>query len=331
MTVGSRASVVAVDIGGTSIKAAIADGATLSRTRRIPVRGLSSEDVVAAAIDVAAELAEQAGPVVAVGLAVPGLVDEQAGVGLSSMFLGWRDVPFVELMRARTGLPVAFSHDVSAGAYAESRAGAAVGHRDWLFLALGTGLGATFVLDGRPYRGSAGLGGELAHVVVRPGGPLCLCGKRGCLEMISAASAVSANYCARSGRNVDAAQVALLAGQGEAMAREVWLDAIDALATAVAGYVEAMNPSVVVIGGGLAHAGDALVTPLGEAVRARIAYAKPVPAVLRARFVDESALVGVALAAADLAAVPGATFAPVFELPAASSPIGRVRHSDGAA
>ena len=220
------------------------------------------------------------------------------------MILGWRDVPFRQLLE-RFDKPVAFGHDVSAGAYAESRRGAAIGHRDWLFLALGTGLGSTFVLDDRPYRGSNGTGGELAHVVVRPGGPLCRCGKTGCLEMVSTGPAVATAYGTAAGLPpgaVTAADVSRLAREGDPRAQLVWGEAVEALADAVAGYVEALNPSLVVVGGGLAEAGQLLLTPLATAVSARVAFADPAPVVTLARWGADAALVGMAVAAHELAA-----------------------------
>ncbi len=157
--------VVAVDIGGTTIKTALADRTGVLDGRvDLPVAGLGTpDDVVTAIVDAAASAAARGQArgrhVRAVGLAVPGLVDAAAGVGRSSMLLGWRDVPFAALVATATGLPVGFVHDVEAGALAEGRLGAAAGLRDWLFLAVGTGLGSTFILDGRSYRGATGTGG----------------------------------------------------------------------------------------------------------------------------------------------------------------------------
>lgn len=297
--------VVAVDVGGTTVKGALAspDG-TLFARRRLVVADIERDEVVPAVLDLVTELVGRArtecGDVRGIGLAVPGVVDEVAGVGDSSMILGWRQVPFVRLL-AEHGLPVAFSHDVAAGAYAESRRGAAVGHSDWLFLALGTGLGSTFVLDGRPYRGSARMGGELAHVVARPDGPLCRCGKHGCLEMIATGPGVAASYVRRGGDGaeevVTAAQVASRAADGDPLALSVLEEAAAALSDVVAGYVESMNPSVVVVGGGLSQAGALFFGPLSERLVERIAFARPRPAVVPAAFGADAALVGVATAA----------------------------------
>ena len=301
--------VAAVDVGGTTIKAALVDAeGTLTARRRIPVAGIAPAELVPTVIgtvaDLLSEVESTCDEAVAVGLAVPGVVDEADGIGRYSMILGWRDVPFAQLL-ARFGKPVAFGHDVSAGAYGESRRGAALGHSDWLFLALGTGLGSTFVLRDRPYRGHHGTGGELAHVVVRPDGPRCRCGKRGCLEMIATGPAIAAAYTLATGADpgsLTAADVARRAPDGDPQAAAVWGDAVGALSEVVAGYVESMNPSLVVVGGGLAEAGELLMAPLAEAVGGRVAFADPAPRLVRARHGADAALVGVAVAAHELAA-----------------------------
>ena len=321
MSTATPALVAAVDVGGTTIKAALVgvDG-TLNRRRSIPVADVAPTELVPTVIatvgDLVAEAQSVAGGSVAVGLAVPGVVDEVAGVGRSSMILGWRDVAFAELL-SDFGVPVAFGHDVSAGAFAESRSGAALGHHDWLFLALGTGLGSTFVLHDQPYRGSNGTGGELAHVVVRPDGPRCRCGKRGCLEMIATGPAIATAYVAMTGEAADsvtAADVAVRTLTGDRHAAAVWSGAVAALAEVVAGYVEAMNPSLVVVGGGLAGAGPLLVEPLAEAIGTLVAFADPPPAIVRARYGADAALVGVALAAHELVAT-GQTYGSPFRRP----------------
>ena len=300
--------VAAVDVGGTSIKGAVvgADGTVHLRRDRptISVGPTDRAALVGAVVDHVRGVVDDAGglgDLVAVGLAVPGVVDEHAGVGRYSMILGWRDVAFVSLL-ADLGLPVAFGHDVSSGAYAEARLGAARGHTDWLFLALGTGLGSTFVLGDRPYRGSNGTGGELAHVVVRPDGPPCRCGKRGCLEMVASGPAIAAEYGRATGTAVAGAdEVARRADAGEEAALAVWADAVDALAEVVATYAESMNPSVVVVGGGVGRAEALLVHRLADELGPRVRFADPSPPVLPARFGADAALIGVAARAHELA------------------------------
>lgn len=315
-----QALVAAVDVGGTSVKGALVNATGgLQARRRTLVKDIPPGDLVAAVIEMFTHLltaADSTGtPAAAVGLAVPGLVDERRGLGVLSMLLGWRDIPFGRLVGEAFGLPVTFSHDVSAGAYAQARRGPAQGHTDWLFLALGTGLGSTFVLDGRPYRGSGGTGGELAHVVCEPAGPVCRCGKRGCLEMVGSAEAIATLYAqapqppdAKDAANAadvgyakptepTAAEVAARARAGDPVAVAVWDRAVAGLVCVVSGYVEALNPSMVIVGGGLAEAGTQLLEPFSRQLRERVAFARPRPEVHLAAFGDLAALHGVAIRA----------------------------------
>lgn len=338
-----QALVAVVDVGGTSVKGALVNSAGYVRAhRRTLVKDIPPGDVVPAVIRMLSDLlaaAEAAGtPAAAVGLAVPGLVDERRGFGVLSMLLGWRDIPFGRLVQEAFGLPVTFSHDVSAGAYAQARRGPAKGHADWLFLGLGTGLGSTFVLNGRPYRGSGGTGGELAHVVCEQAGPVCRCGKRGCLEMISSAEAVATLYAqaapphdvAEAGpARASAAEVAARARAGDPAAVAVWDRAVVGLVAVVSAYVEALNPSVVIVGGGLAEAGNQLLEPFSRQLDERVAFARPRPTVHLAAYGDLAALQGVAIRAHEQLASGCPGLCVPFDTDPSFDPPDRTRASDG--
>ncbi|MGF1430862.1 ROK family protein, partial [Kitasatospora sp. LaBMicrA B282] len=199
--------VIALDVGGTGMKAALVaqDGSVLFEARRPTGREHGSEAVVAAILDFAAELAGEglrrfgAGPLAA-GVAVPGVIDEPNGIAVFSANIGWRDLPLRELLGERLGgLPVALGHDVRSGGLAEGRVGAGRGVPRFLFIALGTGIAGAIGLDGRIEAGAHGYGGEIGHVVVRPDGPPCGCGRQGCLETLASASAVARAWAAACG------------------------------------------------------------------------------------------------------------------------------------
>jgi glucokinase len=138
--------IIALDVGGTSMKGAILDdGMERSVSLRRPTpHGEAAVEAVLATID---ELVRRAGPAArAVGLAVPGIVDDESGIAVWSENIGWRDVPFGALVRRRTGLPVAVGHDVRAGGMAEIHLGAARGARNSLILPIGTGIAAAMVI-----------------------------------------------------------------------------------------------------------------------------------------------------------------------------------------
>ncbi|WP_350227348.1 ROK family protein [Agromyces marinus] len=179
---------------------------------------------------------------VAVGLSVPGIVDEATGIGVLSSNLGWRDAPVRALAEQALGLPVAFGHDVRAAGEAEARLGAARGCREVVTVAIGTGIAGSIRVGGRAIVG-AGLAGELGHTLSVPGGERCPCGANGCLETIASAGAIARRYTRATGRPVDGARAVLVAAkQGDPEARRVWDEAVEALAEQLARIVAILSP-----------------------------------------------------------------------------------------
>lgn len=264
--------VIALDVGGTGMKAALAGpgGEVLHRARRATGRDQGPDAVVAGILDFATELraygAEHFGmPAAAAGVAVPGIVDEAEGVAVYSANLGWRDVPLRDALAARLDVPVALGHDVRTGALAEGRVGAGRGADRFLFVALGTGIAGGIGVEGRVESGAHGFAGEIGHIVVRPGGAPCPCGQRGCLERFASAAAVSEAWAAASGDpDADAADCAKAVESGDPKARAVWQDAIDALADGLVTALTLLDPRTLIIGGGLAEAGKPSSHPCGK-------------------------------------------------------------------
>ncbi|MFF5158945.1 ROK family protein [Streptomyces sp. NPDC000348] len=300
--------VIALDVGGTGMKAALigADGEPLHRSRRATGRERGPDAVVADILDFAAELrahgvrryGEAAS---AAGVAVPGIVDEARGVAVYAANLGWRDVPLRALLGERLGgVPVALGHDVRAGGLAEGRIGAGRGTDRFLFVPLGTGIAGAIGIDGRVERGAHGFAGEIGHIVVRPGGTPCPCGQRGCLERFASAAAVSEAWAAACGDpGADAADCAKAVESGDERARRVWQEAVDALADGLVTALTLLDPGTLIIGGGLAEAGETLFTPLREAVRRRVTFQKP-PSLVPAALGDTAGCLGAGLLALDL-------------------------------
>lgn len=296
-------TVVGVDVGGTDIKAVLVDDNGLvvaERAAPTPAKGPDTAGLVVRGVEeLVTELAAAAGHrLSAVGLVVPGIVDETRGVAVQSENLGWRDVPFRELVAARTGLPTVLGHDVRAGALAEQVLGAARGLDNMVFLPVGTGISAAFLLDGRAHS-ARGYAGEIGHVDVGHGEP-CVCGLSGCLEAISSAAAIARRYTARTGQPVrGAAEVARCLAAGDRDAATVWDEAVDALALALAWTASVLAPEAVVIGGGLSTAGDLLLAPLAQRLAARLTF-QPVPRVVAAELGNQAGCRGAALLALEL-------------------------------
>ncbi|MBU8550407.1 ROK family protein [Streptomyces sp. Babs14] len=300
--------VIALDVGGTGMKAALAGpgGELLHQARRATGRDRGPDAVVESILDFAAELralgVDRFGePARAAGVAVPGIVDEEHGTAVYAANLGWRDVPLRALLGERLGsVPVALGHDVRTGGLAEGRIGAGKGADRFLFVPLGTGIAGAIGIDGRVESGAHGFAGEIGHVVVRPGGLACPCGQRGCLERFASASAVSQAWAEACGDpDADAADCAKAVDSGDPRALAVWQDAVDALADGLVTALTLLDPRVLIIGGGLAEAGETLFSPLRDAVRRRVTFQK-LPRIVPAALGDTAGCLGAGLLAWDL-------------------------------
>jgi glucokinase len=289
--------VVALDVGGTLMKGAVvaSSDVRLRGVRRWDTpREAGSDAVVAQALAAVDELLAEASDARAVGLVVPGVVDEESGVAVYSENIEWHDVEFRRLVSERTGLPVGFGHDVRAGGLAERELGAAQGSEDVLFMPIGTGIsGAMFVggeLVHNPYAG------EIGHVYAGFEEP-CACGASGCLEAVASGASIARRYQRFSGRaDRGAREVLELAEAGDPVAVAVWGDALDALARVLVTYISILAPSRVVVGGGVSHAGEALLGPLRERLRHRLVWQQE-PELVTAALADEAGCLGAALLA----------------------------------
>ncbi|MEU4735608.1 MULTISPECIES: ROK family protein [Streptomyces] len=302
--------VIALDVGGTGMKAALvgADGALLHEARRATGRERGPDAVVASILGFAADLLalgeERYGTrAEAAGVAVPGIVDPDGGIAVYAANLGWRDVPLRALLGERLGgLPVALGHDVRTGGLAEGRVGAGRGADRFLFVPLGTGIAGAIGIDGAIEAGAHGCAGEIGHIVVRPGGPACGCGQYGCLETLASASAVTRAWAEAGGDpDADAADCAKAVESGDPRALRVWRDAVDALADGLVTALTLLDPRTLIIGGGLAEAGETLFTPLRAAVAERITFQRP-PVIVPAALGDTAGCLGAGLLAWDLLA-----------------------------
>ncbi|MFI1018050.1 ROK family protein [Streptomyces sp. NPDC020965] len=302
--------VIALDVGGTGMKAALvgADGSLLYEARRATGRERGHDAVVRSILDFADDLraygSEHFGcTALAAGVAVPGIVDSENGVAVYAANLGWRDVPMRALLSERlSGIPVALGHDVRTGGLAEGRIGAGQGADRFLFVPLGTGIAGAIGIGGTIEAGAHGYAGEIGHVVVRPDGPECGCGQRGCLETLASAAAVTRAWAEASGDpNADAAHCAKAVEAGDPKAIAVWRNAVDALAAGLVTALTLLDPRTLIIGGGLAEAGETLFTPLRAAVEGRVTFQK-LPSIVPAALGDTAGCLGAGLLAWDLIA-----------------------------
>jgi glucokinase len=258
-------------------------------------------------------------PVAAVGLGVACTLDRRRGVAVHSVHLPLVGVALEALLAERLALPVGVDNDATVAMLAEWRAGAACGTDDALMLTVGTGIGGGLVVGGALARGAVGAGGELGHVVVDADGPPCQgrCPNRGCLEAVASGPAIAreglrvarerpASALGRavaSGRVLTGALVTELAHEGDPDAVKIVRGAGRWLGIGLAGLVNALNPEVVVVGGGVLGAGELLLEPARDEVAARaLPPARDVVRIVPARFGDEAGMLGAALLAQDVSA-----------------------------
>ncbi len=294
---------LAFDVGGTDMKAALVDdsGSIVDVVRvPTPLDGARTADAVVTRIGELAATFLMNHPDVhprAAGLVVPGIVDDETGIGVLSENLGWSGFPFRDRAEATLAVPVSFSHDVRAAGEAEFRLGAAAPFRDVVVMTIGTGIAGAIFIQGTLYTGR-GMAGEVGHSKVADG-PVCACGGSGCLEAVASAGAIARRYSEATGQEVSGAKDVLeRAGRGDVQASRIWESALDGLALDLSHTVALLAPEAIVIGGGLAQAGAALFEPLQARLDAILTFQRS-PALLRASIGEDAGVIGAALRARD--------------------------------
>jgi glucokinase len=282
-----------LDLGGTNIKRVVLEDDRVVERDSEPTR---SEEGVNAVLDRLAALAREAGTDGSVGVALPGLVDSKGrGVLLPNLHGDWVGRPIAEPLRQALGRPVRLLNDGHAFALAEARIGAARGAEDVLCIVCGTGIGGGLVIGGRLHLGVEDRAGEVGHHTVVEHGPLCGCGNRGCLETLAGARAIAG---AAGQSSFD--DVVTAARRGDERAREALRRAAAYIGIAIANLTIFLTPQRIVVGGGVAEAGELLLDPLHAEVKRRAGRVAPLQAIeiVRATLGADAGAIGAALAGA---------------------------------
>lgn len=269
---------IGVDVGGTKIAAArVEPDGSVSRRFRTETRAAEGPDRVIERICQGIERVMGEEAVDGIGIACPGPLDSRSGVVLSPPNLpGWERIPLKERLEDRFQVPVCMENDANAAAWGEYLLGAGRGADPMIYITVSTGIGGGVVLDGSLYRGADTYAGEIGHMIVDPQGAPCGCGRRGCLEAMASGTAL-ARAAAEALRNGDgrirewsggslprAEHVFAAFREGDEVASRIIDDGIRYLAIGLANVVHLLNPRVIVIGGGVAGAGEMFFTPLRE-------------------------------------------------------------------
>ena len=274
----------AIDLGGTSVRAAVVDlngglaGFVAGATEASQGPDAVIDRIVAVLHESLARTSVEVSDLVAVGIGAPGPLDWDTGVIHEAPNLpGWKDVPLAARIADAIGLPTFLENDANAAALAENQYGVAQGSENMLYITVSTGVGGGLILNGELWHGAYGSAGEFGHMTVDFEGPLCDCGNRGCIEAIAAGPDLAAWV----GQQIAAGRASALSGQSELTGRDVVeaaqqgdtlsISALDragrAVGFGVINVAHLVNLDVVVVGGGIANAGDLLFDPLRATVR----------------------------------------------------------------
>ncbi|MBD2614109.1 ROK family protein [Nostoc punctiforme FACHB-252] len=269
--------ILALDFGGTKLAAALVNIGSrnwLRYQRHLSPGNADASTDLEIMRSLIYSLLEDTKPS-AIGVSFGGPVDASTGtVRLSHHVPGWENIPLKNLLEEEFGVSVGVDNDANVAALGEHRFGAGQGYDSLFYITVSTGVGGGWILNGQPWRGVGGMAGEIGHVVVDPAGPICLCGKRGCVERLASgpymaqnAREVLENQPHKVGkvlRNLVADDLTLLTGQlvseaaaaGDDVAKEVLYKAAWALGVGIGNVANLMNPQRFVLGGGVTKAGE---------------------------------------------------------------------------
>ncbi len=269
---------LALDYGGTKHSAALlvrGQRAWLAHARTYSPAGADARYDQATMLRMARELlAQHPGRLLGVGVSFGGPVDAASGVvRLSHHVPGWEDTPLRAELQDAFGVPVAVDNDANVAALGEWRYGAGQGCASLLYVTVSTGVGGGWILDGRIWSGADGMAGEIGHMVVRPGGQPCVCGKRGCVEAEACGTAIGRKagrrlrdhpesgpilrqLCGGQPETVTGEMVGRAAASGDALAIAVLDDAGEALGAGLGAAINLMNPEKIILGGGVTKSGE---------------------------------------------------------------------------
>ncbi len=301
---------IGLDLGGTKLLAGVVDdtGRVLARERRV-IAGLALPEL----LDAVAETVAALGACGPVGLGVPALLDQGSGLAVRCVHLPLDDVRVADVFGARLGVPVAVDNDATCAVLAEWRLGAARGRSHVALLTLGTGIGGGLVLAGAVYRGAVGAAAELGHVPVDLDGPRCFggCPGRGCLEALCSGSALARDATAvagalpdsvlgrlaAAGERITGERVTALALGGDPESAELLRTLGDRLGAGLAGIAMALNPELILLGGGVMAAGELVLGPARAELRRRALEPSRDVSVEPAALGEDAGMVGAALLA----------------------------------
>ncbi|HVS98951.1 MAG TPA: ROK family protein [Solirubrobacterales bacterium] len=306
----SEAETIGVDLGGTKIQVGVLAGVETLWESRETSRGQDEDELVELLVREVKAAREARPEAVAVGLGIPATIDQARGVAISAVNLPLLDLPVRDVVAERVGLPVFLDNDGNVAALAEYRYGAAKGMPTMVMLTIGTGIGGGLILGGEIFRGATGAGAELGHTVIQADGPPCQgnCPNHGCVEALASGTALGREGRAAAesapdsalgrlhaeGVEVDGLAVTEAALAGDETAIGVFDLIGGRLGVACASFANIFEPEAIVVGGGVIQAGDLLLDPAREEVRARALRPMNETPILAATLGNDAGMIGAA-------------------------------------
>ena len=306
-----------LDVGGTNLAAGVvnAEGNLLEKAVIPSGAGRSIEAIAEDMYQVSVKALKSNGlsfaDVPYWGIGIPSNVDKETGLLIHANCFGWHKLPIYQYLKKYIDKPIYIENDANCAVLGEARSGAGKGVDQLLMLTLGTGVGSGIILDGELYTGHRGLGAELGHTKLNYQGRRCTCGQRGCLEAYASATAligktgralrqfpdsVLNEWCARE-KGLTGKMIFEAAKEQDAFANRMVTEYVQALAAGIASFITIFRPEMIVLGGGIAGAGDYLVQMVEQSVREQSYGATEIgiPRIVCAKLGNDAGMIGAAL------------------------------------
>ena len=277
---------IGIDVGGTNVKIALVnEQGNIIYSNSIPTRAemgyeYTINNMKEAISELIKETKSEAKSIEGIGFGFPGQIDYQKGiVRLAPNIPGWVDVPIAEIIEKEFGIPTRVDNDVRCAALGELNYGAGIGCENLICITVGTGIGSGLIINGKLVRGASNAAGEIGHIKLdMTGGPLCGCGDRGCLEAFASGPSIvamaeeyikggkSTKYRELANPDITPYIVSEAAKQGDPVAKRIFTIVGEYIGIGLASVVNLLNPEKIIIGGGVAAAGDLLLNPIKESL-----------------------------------------------------------------
>lgn len=306
---------IGVDVGGTNVKIAlVSDEGKIIYSNSIPTRAeMGYEYTVNSMKDAIKDLLKetklQASDIEGMGFGFPGQIDCQKGVvRLAPNIPGWVNVPIAEIMETEFGIPTRVDNDVRTATLGELNYGAGIGCENLICITVGTGIGSGLVVNGKLVRGASNAAGEIGHIKLNmQGGPLCGCGDRGCLEAYASGPSIvalaeeyirggkSTKYRELANPDITPYIVAVAAKEGDPVAKQIFRIMGEYIGMGLTSVVNLLNPEKIIIGGGVADAGEILLNPIRETIAKRAMTIQKEVEIVPAQLGNTAGVIGASL------------------------------------